>query len=132
MTIHASIGGSLCQSARRNVDERGWYTGMKSGNRTLLSRVSKRGSRAPTVVIDDRERDAFRARAAAEGLSLSAWLREAARERLEREQPTEIKTVVDLDRFFAERAAVEVGTEPEWDQHLDVMQRSRRTGLEPA
>ena len=82
------------------------------------------------LVIDERERDAFRARAAAEGLTLSAWLREAARERLERERPMEMRTVVDLDRFFAERARDEAGAEPEWAQHLAVMDRSRRVGLE--
>ncbi len=84
------------------------------------------------LVIDERERDAFRARAAAEGLTLSEWLREAARERFERERPVEIRTVADLDRFFAERGAAEAGTEPDWEQHLDVMERSRRSGLEPA
>ena len=82
------------------------------------------------LVIDERERDAFRSRAAAEGLSLSEWLREAARERLERDQPMEIKTVADLDRFFAERAAAEPGTEPDWDQHLQVIDRSRNSGTE--
>ena len=82
------------------------------------------------LVIDERERDAFRSRAAAEGLSLSEWLREAARERLEREQPMEIKTVADLDRFFAELAAVEPGAEPDWDQHLQVIDRSRAGGIE--
>ena len=82
------------------------------------------------LVINERERDAFRARATAEGLSLSEWLREAARERLERDRPMEIKTVADLDRFFAERADAEAGTEPDWDQHLEVMDRSRRDGLE--
>ena len=82
------------------------------------------------LVIDERERDAFRACAAAEGLTLSAWLREAARERLERERPMEIKTIADLDRFFAERAGAETGMEPEWAQHLEVMGRSRRIGIE--
>lgn len=84
------------------------------------------------LVIDERERDAFRARAVAEGLTLSEWLREAARERLEREQPVEIKTVADLDRFFADRRDAEVGAEPDWAQHVEVMERSRRSGLEPA
>lgn len=82
------------------------------------------------LVIDERERDAFRSRAEAEGISLSEWLRAAARERLERSQPMEIKTVVDLDRFFAERTASETGTEPEWEQHLGVMRRSRNSGVE--
>lgn len=82
------------------------------------------------LVIDEREREAFRSRATAEGLSLSEWLREAARERLERERPMEIKTVADLDRFFAERGAVETGTEPEWEQHLGIIERSRGGGIE--
>ena len=37
---------------------------------------------------------------------------------------------MDLDRFFAERTAAETGTEPEWEQHLGVMRRSRSTGVE--
>jgi hypothetical protein len=81
------------------------------------------------VVIDDRERDAFRARALAEGLTLSEWLRAAARERLERARPMEIRTVADLDRFFAERTTVETGDEPDWEQHLRVADRSRSSGL---
>ncbi len=82
------------------------------------------------LVIDERERDAFRARAAAEGVSLSEWLRDAARDRLERERPMEIRTVADLERFFDERAKVEAGAEPDWEEHLQVAERSRRAGLD--
>ena len=82
------------------------------------------------LVIDDREREAFRARAAAEGVTLSEWLREAARERLDRERPTVIANVEDLDRFFAAQAQAETGPEPDWEQHITVMQQSRRHGLE--
>ena len=82
------------------------------------------------LVIDEVERDAFRARAAAQGLSLSEWIREAARERLERERPMEIRTVADLDRFFAKRRTTGSGQEPDWEQHLAVMERSRSDGLE--
>ena len=82
------------------------------------------------LVIEEHERDAFRARATAQGTSLSEWIREAARERLERERPMEIKTVADLDRFFAERTAAETGVEPDWEQHLQVLERSRLSGLE--
>jgi hypothetical protein len=81
------------------------------------------------LVIDERERDAFRAQATADGLSLSEWLRLAARERLERQRPLGITTVTDLDRFFASRADIESGaTEPDWEQHLEIMRRSRTTG----
>lgn len=83
------------------------------------------------LIIDDRENDAFRARAAAVGLSLSEWLRQAARERLERERPARITTVDDLDRFFAVRRESESGVEPDWDEHLRVIDQSRRGALEP-
>ena len=78
------------------------------------------------LVVDARERDAFRARAASEGLTLSEWLRDAARERLLRDRPPTISSVADLDRFLAERAAAEVGSEPDWSEHVAVMDRSRR------
>lgn len=82
------------------------------------------------LVIDEREREAFRASASAAGLSLSEWLRLAARDRLERERPQDIRNVDDLDRFFAEQSQRESGAEPDWEQHLEVMTGSRRTGLE--
>ena len=78
------------------------------------------------IVVDARERDAFRARAATDGVSLSEWLRQAARERLASERPVEISTVADLDRFFAQRDDAEQGVEPDWSEHLAVMERSRR------
>jgi hypothetical protein len=83
------------------------------------------------LILDPREHDAYRARAAEEGTSLSEWLREAARERLARSRPSRIESVADLDRFFEERTAAEQGLEPDWDEHLAVMERSRRDGLEP-
>ena len=42
----------------------------------------------------------------------------------------EIRTVADLDRFFAERRTTGSGQEPDWEQHLAVMERSRSDGLE--
>jgi hypothetical protein len=82
------------------------------------------------VVIDDREHEAFRAQAATDGVSLSEWLRASARERLQRGRPHVIATVKDLDRFFGE-LAVDPGREPDWQQHADVMDQSRRGGLRP-
>jgi hypothetical protein len=83
------------------------------------------------LILDPREHDAYRARAAEEGTSLSEWLREAARERLARSRPTRIDSVEDLDRFFAERTTAEQGVEPDWNEHLAMIERSRRDGLEP-
>jgi hypothetical protein len=82
------------------------------------------------VVLNERERDAFQARALQEGESLSEWLRQAARDRLARDLPKRITTVDDLDRFFAERSDREVGREPDWEEHLDIASRSRSGGLE--
>lgn len=84
------------------------------------------------LVIDEREQDAFRARANAEGMSLSEWLRGAARDRLERGNPRTIRDVGELDRFFADQASVESGTEPDWEEHLTVMDASRIAGLRPS
>ena len=83
------------------------------------------------LIVGERERDAFRAGAAADGVSLSEWLREAARARLAQGRPERIVGVEGLDRFFAERGEAESGTEPDWSQHLAVMERSRRGPLEP-
>ena len=83
------------------------------------------------LILDPGEHDAFRARASEEGTTLSEWLREAARERLARSRPARIDSLADLDRFFEERTAAESGNEPDWDEHLAVLERSRRDGLEP-
>lgn len=81
------------------------------------------------VVIDEREREAFRAQAAAEGKSLSEWLREAGRDRLAAVRAPRIRTVEHLDAFFAASDEREHGREPDWDEHLATIERSRTDGL---
>ncbi len=82
------------------------------------------------IVMASEERAAYRAAAEQAGVSLSEWLRAAARARLEEDQARSLRTVEDLDRFFAETDARE-GDEPEpdWDEHLAVIADSRRRGL---
>ncbi len=87
-------------------------------------------SRRIHVVLDDRERDAFRARAAAEGRSLSEWLRVAGRDRLEREQPARLSSVDDIARFFEACDRRESGHEPDWAEHLAIAARSRGNAIE--
>ncbi len=82
------------------------------------------------LIIGERERDTYRARAAADGVSLSEWLREAARAQLTKGRPERIANVEDLDRFFQACGEAEDGTEPEWNEHLAVMERSRRGTVE--
>lgn len=81
------------------------------------------------VIVDEQEREAFRARAAAEGRSLSEWLREAGRERLARNRPEQLRTPQDLAAFFEACDARESAPEPDWDEHLDVIAQSRTSGL---
>lgn len=84
------------------------------------------------VVLDENDRDEFRGQAAREGLSLSAWLRAAARERLtSRKARRALQTVEELDDFFAECDARETVPEPDWEEHLKVIEQSRLSGTSP-
>jgi hypothetical protein len=80
------------------------------------------------VVMDEIEREAFRRAALREGLSLSDWLRRAARDRLAAAAPPTLSSTEDLRAFFAEIDARESGREPDWREHLEVIQESRASG----
>lgn len=82
------------------------------------------------LVIPDEDRDRFVHQARREGMTLSAWLRTAAREHLEGQQRSEpFESVVDLKAFFKicdSLAGPE--PEPEWEEHLKVISESRGRG----
>lgn len=82
------------------------------------------------LVIPDDDRTRFVHQARREGLSLSAWLRAAAHERLARQSPPErFSSGADLDSFFGDCDALEgPEREPGWDQHREVINQSRRHG----
>ena len=81
------------------------------------------------VILPEQDWDLFRRQAAVEGLSLSAWFREAARERLKKSYTGPIiHSVEDLRAFFKACDEREPGQEPDWDEHLEVIRRSIRTG----
>ena len=82
------------------------------------------------LVIPDEDRSRFVYQAHKEGMSLSAWLRAAARERLERQSQVQpFASVADLEAFFAECNKLEAtGTEPDWEQHLAVINEARKRG----
>ena len=81
------------------------------------------------VVLDEEERERFRRQAAREGMSLSAWLRQAGRERLETQGGEDVpRTPEDLRVFFAECDRREQGSEPDWHEHRMVIERSIRGG----
>ena len=82
------------------------------------------------LVIPDEDRDRFVYQARREGLSLSAWLRAAARERLEKRQRSRpFRSPADIEEFFRECDALDgPPAEPDWDEHLAAIVESRRRG----
>ncbi len=80
------------------------------------------------VLLEEGEQEHFRQQAEREGLSLSAWLRQAAQERLRSRRGRRLSTQRDLRDFFRAVDAREKGREPDWDEHLAVIERSRASG----
>ena len=82
------------------------------------------------LVMADNDRDRFVHQARREGMSLSAWLRAAARERLEARQIVKLfESPQDVEEFFRSCAALDgPETEPDWSEHLRVMSESRASG----
>ena len=83
------------------------------------------------LVIPDDDRERFVDQARREGMSLSAWLRAAARERLETRQSVRLfESPEDVEEFFRSCAALESPeTEPDWSEHLRVISESRGRGV---
>lgn len=83
------------------------------------------------LIIPDEDRDRFVRQARSEGLTFSAWLRAAARDRLAaRERAQRFQSRDDLQRFFDKCDAREgPGVEPDWDEHKRVIAESRMHGL---
>lgn len=82
------------------------------------------------LLMPDADRARFAHQARSEGMSLSAWLRAAAHERLARRSWTDrFATGQDVEDFFLacdEREGP--GEEPDWEQHLNVIAESRSRG----
>jgi hypothetical protein len=73
-------------------------------------------SKRAQVVLDEEELEAIRHAAECEGLSMSAWLLLAAREKLASSmRGPKIKTGEELKSFFASCRQSEKGVEPDWD-----------------
>ena len=82
------------------------------------------------LLIPDEDHARFAHQARTEQMSLSAWLRAAANERLDRRSPIErFESRSDVESFFSACDAREgSGIEPDWEQHLAVITESRRRG----
>ncbi len=83
------------------------------------------------VILDADERAAFARRAAADGQSLSAWLRDAGRQRLRSGGGFGLRSADVLRQFFDSLPEGAAGREPDWEEHLATIQASRREGLTP-
>lgn len=83
------------------------------------------------LVMPDADRDRFVDQARREGMSLSAWMRTAARERLEACQRVKLfESPEDVREFFRSCAELDgPETEPDWSEHLRVMNESRASGI---
>lgn len=84
------------------------------------------------IVLDETTKARYRREAEREGMSLGAWLREAAEARLDqRGAERRISSVSELRAFFERCDKSEEGVEPDWENHLQVIRRSRSSGMEP-
>lgn len=79
--------------------------------------------------IDERER--FRRLATRSGQSLSAWIREAARQRLEAEQTLSPRSRREaIEELIARCDEEELEPEPDWEEAKKVILASKIEGLE--
>lgn len=82
------------------------------------------------VILDKHEKQALRAVAAREGMSLSAWLRKCALERLEESaSKTTPSNLEQLRAFFQACDEREQGDEPDWLEHKRIIERSSTSGI---
>ena len=83
------------------------------------------------LVISDADKSRFVSQARREGMSLSAWLRAAAHNRLaEREKVKRFESEEEMREFFRrchERAGP--GPEPDWEEYLEIINESKLRGL---
>lgn len=80
------------------------------------------------IVLDEAEKQRFRRQAEREGKSLSAWIRDAAREKLAEAAAVRLDTLDELRAFFAGCDERETRAEPDWAEHRRVIEASQRSG----
>jgi len=81
------------------------------------------------VILDEEEAARIRSQARKESKSMSAWLREAGMEKLERSRSkSPLTTQEELNRFFEQCDEQESGTEPDWEAHKALIEQGYRRG----
>ena len=83
------------------------------------------------LVIPEADKDRFVHQARREGMSLSAWLRAAAKDRLvEKQKARGFKTAEDMKAFFDEcLEKAGPGPEPDWEEYKAIISESKLKGL---
>ena len=77
------------------------------------------------LAIPDEDHDRFVRQARREGVTLSAWLRTAAYERLAEQQRQPFESLADLEEFFRACDALEgPRREPDWEEHRALIEES--------
>lgn len=85
------------------------------------------------VILRPEEKLRLQRRAERDGSSLSAWIRQVALERLEKDaENPRFGSPEDLRAFFARCAELEPGgEEPDWEVQRNVIDQSRGSGESP-
>ena len=83
-------------------------------------------------LVDEHDKLRWEAQAAREGLSLGAWLREAAEVRYaSAREAGPFDDPADLEAFFARCDDRERTAEPDWDEHRALLDASLRSDGSP-
>lgn len=84
------------------------------------------------VILDEKEVVRFKSQAMKESKSLSAWLRDAGKARIEMEKRQQQLTDPDsLKRFFGQCNQNEHGLEPDWEEHKKLLMDGYQAGNKP-
>lgn len=84
------------------------------------------------LIVPDGDHASYVQQAQRESLSLSAWLRAAAEDRLRRKhRARRFESVADIEAFFAECDRLPgPDREPDWEEHLATMNQSRNARVD--
>lgn len=80
------------------------------------------------VIVEEHERQRFRAAAQNAGMSLSSWLKKCAFLALEESETAAPSNIGELRQFFDECDVQEKGSEPDWSEQKHIIANSSTSG----
>lgn len=83
------------------------------------------------VILDEKDVMRFKSQAMKESISLSAWLRDAGKQRIEISRQQRLTDPDALKRFFQQCNEREKGTEPNWQDQKRLIVGSYQAGNKP-